>query len=105
MKVAVCKVSLPSAVAQQIDQQDRQVVVTGCLPADSTTDIPTAQNEITVRALPDAQVKVELRERLTNGNLSDPVSLVFQPVACVKPVPAAGAIVAASVTFEDQPDA
>ena len=105
MRVAVCQVQLPAAPAQAIDQKDRQVVVTGCLPADSTSDVPTAQTDLTVRALPDSQVKIEVRERLVNGNLSDPVSLAFQPTAMVKPVPAAGPIVVTSVTFEDVPDA
>ena len=104
MRVAVCQVQLPTAPVQQIDQKDRQVAVTGCLPVDSVADIPTAQVDLTIRALPDAQVKVEVRERLVNGNVSDPVSLTFQPLALVKSTPATGPIIVTAVTFEDVSD-
>jgi len=65
------------------------------------TPIPTPERTVIVRAAPQGSVTVSVRERIENGNVSEPVSITFTPYSKIPAVKAEGEIVVTSVHYEE----
>jgi hypothetical protein len=99
MTIAVCHIELPAAPAHPIPQVDRLVHTTGTL-GDAAVPVSTETREITLRADPGSTVTVEVRERIANGAVSEPVTISFVPYNEIKASKADGAIRVVSVVLE-----
>ena len=106
MQAATLQITLPTAPAQSISQDHREITVIGSL-ADGTQNVAISSNgPLTIRAGIDSQVTIGTVEVLINGKKSAPASLTFAPHDHVEAVAADPAGYAVKViSIDEVPDA